>query len=230
MRYSRADLDNILEQINAEGFGLTFGVHIRIDEMSLQCVTHIDVGNVDVNRNIVGASVGAQPFGGQGLSGTGPKAGGPLYLRSLVHRDGHTLPAWAANNADANGSVALALPGPIGESNVHQLLPRGPVLCLAQTRQGLPAMCEALSLTGNKPQVLKDTAQGLSDAIVQIQASNELTFAVVTGDIASIDTEVILFEGDTDHLLAVHRAVAQRNGAIVPVFGLRTKQIEAGHT
>jgi len=242
LRYRRQDLNQVLDDINSKEFGLTFGVHTRINEVSLHCVTKIEVGNVYVNRNIIGASVGVQPFGGQGLSGTGPKAGGPLYLKSLVHTDGYTLPPWA--QAKANGGTTdktdetsalnwpaeLELPGPTGESNVYQLLPRGPVLCLAQSPVGLMAMCEALARTGNTPQVLKETAAALDQVIQKTQAAMSLRIDVVHGDLSNIETQAVLFEGDADQLLAVQQTVAQREGSILSVFGLRTAQIEAGQT
>lgn len=84
VRYQRADLGKLLQQINDSGYGLTLGVHTRIDETIAQVVGTAKVGNLYVNRNIVGAVVGVQPFGGEGLSGTGPKAGGPLYLYRLL--------------------------------------------------------------------------------------------------------------------------------------------------
>ena len=84
VRYKRAELSALLQQINASGYGLTLGVHTRIDETISQVVGSANVGNLYVNRNIVGAVVGVQPFGGEGLSGTGPKAGGPLYLYRLL--------------------------------------------------------------------------------------------------------------------------------------------------
>ncbi|QAR46770.1 trifunctional transcriptional regulator/proline dehydrogenase/L-glutamate gamma-semialdehyde dehydrogenase [Kosakonia cowanii] len=84
VRYSRNQLDQLLEQINASGYGLTLGVHTRIDETIAQVTGNAHVGNLYVNRNMVGAVVGVQPFGGEGLSGTGPKAGGPLYLYRLL--------------------------------------------------------------------------------------------------------------------------------------------------
>ncbi|OON40555.1 trifunctional transcriptional regulator/proline dehydrogenase/L-glutamate gamma-semialdehyde dehydrogenase [Izhakiella australiensis] len=84
VRFSRHQLPALLEQINAAGYGLTCGVHTRIDETIAQVVSRAQVGNLYVNRNIVGAVVGVQPFGGEGLSGTGPKAGGPLYLYRLL--------------------------------------------------------------------------------------------------------------------------------------------------
>ncbi|TNI63243.1 trifunctional transcriptional regulator/proline dehydrogenase/L-glutamate gamma-semialdehyde dehydrogenase [Aeromonas media] len=84
VRYPRAKLGELLAQINASGYGLTLGVHTRIDETIAQVVNTAKVGNLYVNRNIVGAVVGVQPFGGEGLSGTGPKAGGPLYMYRLL--------------------------------------------------------------------------------------------------------------------------------------------------
>ncbi|MDX1298312.1 MAG: trifunctional transcriptional regulator/proline dehydrogenase/L-glutamate gamma-semialdehyde dehydrogenase [Pseudomonas sp.] len=84
VRYARADLGKLLQQINDSGYGLTLGVHTRIDETIAQVVNSAKVGNLYVNRNMVGAVVGVQPFGGEGLSGTGPKAGGPLYMYRLL--------------------------------------------------------------------------------------------------------------------------------------------------
>ncbi|MDD0841871.1 trifunctional transcriptional regulator/proline dehydrogenase/L-glutamate gamma-semialdehyde dehydrogenase [Pseudomonas sp. Gutcm_11s] len=84
VRYQREDLGSLLQQINDSGYGLTLGVHTRIDETITQVVDTAKVGNLYVNRNIVGAVVGVQPFGGEGLSGTGPKAGGPLYMYRLL--------------------------------------------------------------------------------------------------------------------------------------------------
>ncbi|WP_436893731.1 trifunctional transcriptional regulator/proline dehydrogenase/L-glutamate gamma-semialdehyde dehydrogenase [Siccibacter turicensis] len=84
VRYTRSQLDDLVRQINASGYGLTLGVHTRIDETIAQVTGSAHVGNLYVNRNMVGAVVGVQPFGGEGLSGTGPKAGGPLYLYRLL--------------------------------------------------------------------------------------------------------------------------------------------------
>ena len=84
VRFARAALPQLLNDINATGYGLTLGVHTRIDETITQVLGRAHAGNAYVNRNMVGAVVGVQPFGGEGLSGTGPKAGGPLYLRRLL--------------------------------------------------------------------------------------------------------------------------------------------------
>jgi RHH-type proline utilization regulon transcriptional repressor/proline dehydrogenase/delta 1-pyrroline-5-carboxylate dehydrogenase len=75
------EIDRVIAAINATGFGLTFGLHTRIEARVQRIVDGIHAGNIYVNRNQIGAVVGAQPFGGEGLSGTGPKAGGPHYLR-----------------------------------------------------------------------------------------------------------------------------------------------------
>ncbi len=78
--FKARDIDRVVDAINAREYGLTFGLHTRIDDRVQQIVERIHVGNTYVNRNQIGAIVGSQPFGGEGLSGTGPKAGGPLYL------------------------------------------------------------------------------------------------------------------------------------------------------
>ncbi len=80
IRFAADDIGQIVKQINSSGFGLTFGIHTRIDARAGRLADHINAGNVYVNRNMIGAVVGSQPFGGRGLSGTGPKAGGPNYL------------------------------------------------------------------------------------------------------------------------------------------------------
>jgi len=84
LRFRRDGLDALLEGINELEYGLTLGVHSRVDETIERIVDQARVGNVYVNRNIIGAVVGVQPFGGEGLSGTGPKAGGPLYLHRML--------------------------------------------------------------------------------------------------------------------------------------------------
>ena len=103
-----------IEQINATGYGLTLGVHSRIDETIASVVADAHVGNVYVNRNIVGAVVGVQPFGGEGLSGTGPKAGGPLYMTRLLSArpDDAMARALDAASGSADGTTALRSPPP----------------------------------------------------------------------------------------------------------------------
>ena len=84
LRYRARDLDAVVEKVNALGFGLTLGIHTRIDGLAQRIARELRVGNVYINRNMIGAVVGVQPFGGMGLSGTGPKAGGPHYLHRMA--------------------------------------------------------------------------------------------------------------------------------------------------
>jgi RHH-type proline utilization regulon transcriptional repressor/proline dehydrogenase/delta 1-pyrroline-5-carboxylate dehydrogenase len=106
VRYGAADLDKVLRDIEASGYGLTLGIHSRIDEMVETVTARLQVGNVYVNRNMIGAVVGVQPFGGFGLSGTGPKAGGPHYLARFA-----TEQTISINTAAAGGNATLMAGG-----------------------------------------------------------------------------------------------------------------------
>ena len=142
-----ADLDEVVDEINASGFGLTFGLHTRIDTRVEQVTRRIHAGNIYINRNQIGAVVGSQPFGGEGLSGTGPKAGGPNYLPRFT--TGATAPISAPGE----------LPGPTGESNRLSLHPRGRVLCLGPGAQNIESQkelaekygCTAIAADGLAP-------------------------------------------------------------------------------
>lgn len=102
IRYAAKDLDNVLDAINSTGFGLTCGVHSRLNAVHEQVWRRVRAGNLYVNRTMIGAVVGVQPFGGEGLSGTGPKAGGPHYLhRFAVER---TI---SINTTAAGGNASL---------------------------------------------------------------------------------------------------------------------------
>jgi RHH-type transcriptional regulator, proline utilization regulon repressor / proline dehydrogenase / delta 1-pyrroline-5-carboxylate dehydrogenase len=106
VRYHADALDAVVDAINATGYGLTLGIHSRIDETVQRIASRVHVGNIYVNRNIIGATVGVQPFGGEGLSGTGPKTGGPHYLlRFAVER---TL---TINTTAAGGNATLLAQG-----------------------------------------------------------------------------------------------------------------------
>ncbi|MDJ1157379.1 bifunctional proline dehydrogenase/L-glutamate gamma-semialdehyde dehydrogenase PutA [Chelatococcus sp. SYSU_G07232] len=106
VRYKAAELDKLIDAIDATGYGLTLGVHSRIDDTVEHIVRRLAVGNVYVNRNIIGAVVGTQPFGGHGLSGTGPKAGGPHYLLRFAIEQTVTI-----NTAAAGGNASLIAMG-----------------------------------------------------------------------------------------------------------------------
>jgi RHH-type proline utilization regulon transcriptional repressor/proline dehydrogenase/delta 1-pyrroline-5-carboxylate dehydrogenase len=106
LRYRARDLDRVLDGIDAKGFGLTLGIHSRIDTTIEHVIARLDVGNCYVNRNMIGAVVGTQPFGGSGLSGTGPKAGGPNYLKRFAVEQ-----VVCVNTAAAGGNASLIAMG-----------------------------------------------------------------------------------------------------------------------
>ena len=176
IRFKRNDLDRLIDDINATGYGLTFGLHTRLDETIAHVLSRVKTGNRYVNRNIIGAVVGVQPFGGRGLSGTGPKAGGPLYLGRLVqtppvppqlssvHRDAALgdFARWLEDRQQAQAAelartiggasalgLELQLPGPVGEQNLYALHPRGRILLVPQTEAGLYQQLAAALATGN---------------------------------------------------------------------------------
>ena len=244
LRYRRDRLDELLAQINRTGYGLTLGVHTRIDETLSRITQQARVGNVYANRNMVGAVVGVQPFGGDGLSGTGPKAGGPLYLRRLLS----SAPALRLGSAEAvatpvlsalekwalerqNGSLvqqclgfarqaarepSRALPGPTGERNLYSLVPRERVLCLAEDPQDLLAQLAAVLATDGR--ALWTAAH---------RPLWQQLPGVVQGRIETVDDwttapfDVVLHHGSAESLLTLCAAVAQRPGAIASVLGLR---------
>ncbi|MGB4361867.1 MAG: L-glutamate gamma-semialdehyde dehydrogenase, partial [Rhodoferax sp.] len=146
LRYRRDDLDQVLDAINATGYGLTFGVHSRIDETITQVTKKVQAGNVYVNRNVIGAVVGVQPFGGMGLSGTGPKAGGPLYLYRLLQAD------------EAQNNPALSA---LADSSACRVM----VPALGERQQAEPASLQALAL-------LLDSLQGLAMVAPQGELSH----------------------------------------------------------
>jgi RHH-type proline utilization regulon transcriptional repressor/proline dehydrogenase/delta 1-pyrroline-5-carboxylate dehydrogenase len=106
VRYRADSLERALRSIEQSGFGLTLGIHSRIDDNVEDIADRLQTGNIYVNRNMIGAVVGVQPFGGFGLSGTGPKAGGPHYLVRFATEQTVTV-----NTAAAGGNAALLAGG-----------------------------------------------------------------------------------------------------------------------
>lgn len=239
VRYHRDELDTLIDAINATGYGLTFGVHSRIDETITRLTERIRAGNIYVNRNMVGAVVGVQPFGGQGLSGTGPKAGGPFYLLALLARRPGGLPVWCTGrsnmsqeSADGRGAgmqpaPALSLPGPTGENNIYYLKPRGMVLCVAASRPGAAAQYAACAATSNLIAFTdgEPARLFLADCTAEQKKSIKIVPATYT---EQGDYQAVLFEGDRDVLRKIHQIVARRDGPIVSVHSLSSSDIAAG--
>jgi RHH-type proline utilization regulon transcriptional repressor/proline dehydrogenase/delta 1-pyrroline-5-carboxylate dehydrogenase len=199
IRFGHHQLEDLMAQINATGYGLTFGIQSRIDETIHKAIDTIQAGNIYVNRSIIGAVVGVQPFGGHGLSGTGPKAGGPLYVRRLLSR----MPS-----LDFSQNPDTVLPGPVGESNRHSLLPRGMILCLAETREELMVQIEAALMTGNRALVASSPFLLSADCQDKVRFITDWTREVF---------DAILFSGSAEALKGLQIRVAERPGPIVGI-------------
>ncbi|MEQ4618305.1 MAG: aldehyde dehydrogenase family protein, partial [Corticimicrobacter sp.] len=217
----------LIDDINATGYGLTFGVHTRIDEMIEFATQRIRAGNIYVNRNVIGAVVGVQPFGGEGLSGTGPKAGGPLYLYRLLSVRPSSALQSIVPDAQALPCVQ-ALPGPTGERNAWILRPRGTVLCVAATAEGAQVQWDAAKSCGNRAMwVGNDAVQRWWAALPEAERAQ--IGMVGGGDIDTLDgIHAVLFEGDSDALLCLNQRIAARSGPILSVQGLTSGEIQSG--
>ncbi|WP_128254816.1 bifunctional proline dehydrogenase/L-glutamate gamma-semialdehyde dehydrogenase PutA [Falsirhodobacter deserti] len=210
--FKGAEIDKVIADINARGYGLTFGLHTRIDSRVQEVSDAIHVGNIYVNRNQIGAIVGSQPFGGEGLSGTGPKAGGPNYVPRFFAAPGPQVNAEehlpAADEALIGRRLAAVtprkieerlMPGPTGELNRLTEISRPPVLCLgpgaAATRDQVAAV-EALG--------------GQAVGVEGLLAPEALTR--LSGFSAAI------WWGDAVRARAYATALAQREGEIVQLI------------
>lgn len=142
IRFEADNLAQVMNDINSMGFGLTSGLHSRIDETVNQWLEVIHAGNLYVNRNTVGAVVGVQPFGGMGMSGTGPKAGGPLYLQRLVHRN-----AWQVDNLNYAAPTDIS---PLQQvvKNIEKITNQAEVLSLLQNLAQKTPLAGTLPLQG----------------------------------------------------------------------------------
>jgi len=213
------ELDAVIEAINARGYGLTFGLHTRIDGRVQHVAERVQAGNLYVNRNQIGAIVGSQPFGGEGLSGTGPKAGGPRYLtrfRALPAPPAETsgaageasgapldAPALSARLARATGVGAMleaqSLPGPTGESNRLARIARAPLLCLGPGAGAAQAQARAV--------------RALGGVAVEVPEPVEAQALATLGGVSGV-----LWWGDAETARALVRALAAREGPILPLI------------
>ncbi|SLN49141.1 Bifunctional protein PutA [Roseivivax jejudonensis] len=213
-------IDRAIDAINAKGYGLTFGLQTRIDDRVQHVSDRIRVGNVYVNRNQIGAIVGSQPFGGEGLSGTGPKAGGPDYVeRFRAHPADHAAGEWSKDDTAKRIETAARkaakevvidkteLPGPTGESNMLSTLPRDPILCLGPGAEAAAAQAKAIRDLGG----------------VAIEAEGHVTPETLT----TLDGIAgVIWWGDADTARAIRAALARREG---PIAFLVTGQPDRGH-
>lgn len=251
LRYRRDCLDALLAAIDATGYGLTFGLHSRIDETIDHVLGDVRAGNRYVNRNIIGAVVGVQPFGGSGLSGTGPKAGGPLALGRLLRRS----PAAASDGLPADdaalrpytawlrsrhrhdladrleavrypGCAAIALAGPVGERNLYALRPRGRFAAVAATETALLLQLGMILGTGNAAAVIGPNG---SDPVLDDLPGACAARVTRAPDLGRAgDIAGILFAGEAADLRALNRTVAARDGAILPIQSRSPHALAAG--
>lgn len=232
LRYARADLDRVLADINGTGYGLTFGLHTRIEATVTHVLSHVEAGNLYVNRNTIGAVVGVQPFGGRGLSGTGPKAGGPLILRRLLAQAPdlgplvrgklpNTMRVWTdwlreqSESACAATAATLSrtplvggectLPGPVGEKNLYSLMPRGNILCIPATKTGLYNQISLALSGGNKALVLAHDSASVwhSSLPASLQKAIEIVSSATVEPCA-----IVLAERDDEAFTAARTALS----------------------
>ncbi len=212
--FKSRDLDRVIGAINATGYGLTFGLMTRIDDRVQYVTERMHAGNIYVNRNQIGAVVGSQPFGGEGLSGTGPKAGGPHYISRFIAAPvpvaGKVWPGEmklsdlrhvldTANAGVRPSHKGLVLPGPTGESNRLTTLPRDAVLCLGPGPEAAKAQAKAITDLGGVAAL----------ATGHIRAELLQTLTSISGAI---------FWGEAEAARLYTRALAKRDGPILPLI------------
>ncbi len=223
--YKASELDKVVDTINASGYGLTFGMHSRIDDRIQQVTERLNVGNMYINRNQIGAIVGSQPFGGEGLSGTGPKAGGPAYVKRFtrptietadVADDGASVAASAAQDllvkVPALERVDLetkVLPGPTGESNILSTFGRGVILCLGPTAEMAKRQATIAEASGCRAVCIAPGAEG----------GRSLNGRLSPRDLASLEGfHAVALWGPESELREARIALAGREGRLIPLL------------
>ena len=249
--YKYGELEQLLEQINSKGYGLTMGLHTRIDETIQTVIARAEVGNLYINRNIVGAVVGVQPFGGEGLSGTGPKAGGPLYIYRLMqqlsekklaqpyamrsdqapieHKPVQEFKAWASKTFP---TISLKAPSQIATGQSFSL--QGPT---GEENQYMILPRESvLSLAHTEQdqiqQILAILSVGSRPAVLAentfvLKYLQTMPKAVaarfkVIQDIESGEFDAVLHHGDAAELIDLQKRIAARKGPIVGITHLNS--------
>ncbi|KAA0970616.1 trifunctional transcriptional regulator/proline dehydrogenase/L-glutamate gamma-semialdehyde dehydrogenase [Aureimonas fodinaquatilis] len=249
LRYRREALAHVIEAINATGYGLTFGLHTRIDETIDAVTSRVHAGNVYVNRNVIGAVVGVQPFGGRGLSGTGPKAGGPLYLkRLLAARPAATgtgeltlalrqFADWLVQIGQAEDAdkvreqaeqsllgLQLELPGPVGEKNLYEVMPRGLVMLCAKTPGGLALQMGAALATGNGMAI---SARDY-DRFELERLPADLRPEILRDGAIPARVNAVLAEGEGEFISTLQRRLADKDGGIAMMQALSVQALADG--
>ena len=221
--FGAEEIDAVTDAINVSGYGLTFGLHTRIDDRVQQILDRLKVGNIYVNRNQIGAIVGSQPFGGEGLSGTGPKAGGPNYVKRFTvartpnievpEAEPVTLSALQAAvdalslNEEMIANATMDLPGPTGESNRLSTYSRGVIVCAGPDAASAQQQAEEARSMGCKAlAVAPDVREGLDGTVL---ADTLCRLKGIHG---------VACWGPKDVQRAFRRALASRDGPLIPLI------------
>lgn len=222
-------LPAVIISINNKGFGLTFGLHTRIDDRVQTIIDSIKCGNIYINRNQIGAVVASQPFGGEGLSGTGPKAGGPHYLKRFTKSPHIEVqrPHKAQQISHATAQAALDIyqsssnqlgpklmeitdmPGPTGESNRLSVFSKSVILCLGPTADAAKAQMYKAACLGC-------ATLGIAPGLSQEGTLNGVLEPEVLKTLSGFDGVVCW--GDTEFQRTVRQALAHRDGPIPPLI------------
>ena len=208
------DIDRVIAAINHSDYGLTFGLQTRMDSRVQSAREQLRVGNMYVNRNQIGAVVGSQPFGGENLSGTGPKAGGPNYLPRFTQqaaqeeyladaqREAANLNAISAElskHRPAEPISSQQLPGPTGELNEINYYQRPPLLCMGPGAEAARQQVLAVEQLGGH--AIAVTAELLPEQLVQLP-----------------DFGGLVWWGDSTRARTYAQALSQLSGAIIPLI------------
>lgn len=223
--FKSSEIDQIVSDINASGYGLTFGLHTRISDRVEQISSKLKAGNIYINRNQIGAIVGSQPFGGEGLSGTGPKAGGPRYMERFTKQPLSDVAETEQGHPVTMANMQLAvdalpqfseqalnieiLPGPTGESNRLSVHARGVVLCLGPTQTNAMEQARIARQQGCTALVICSgaTCEGEIDGFVPREALTGLR-----------GIHAVALWSDPKDQRTARIALAAREGALIPLI------------
>jgi RHH-type proline utilization regulon transcriptional repressor/proline dehydrogenase/delta 1-pyrroline-5-carboxylate dehydrogenase len=219
--FKAEEINDVIDNINDTGYGLTFGLQTRIDDRVQNVCERIKAGNIYINRNQIGAIVGSQPFGGHGLSGTGPKAGGPHYLERFYT---HEIEKIEGENTAAPTSIAdlqeminsavksdkresLNLPGPTGESNHLSWFSRPPTLCFGPGKDAVTKQAYIVNSLGG--------------------TAVECYTPILTEEITELEGfSGVIWWGDNEIAREIDQALANKKGGLIPLI---TGKPDTGH-
>jgi RHH-type proline utilization regulon transcriptional repressor/proline dehydrogenase/delta 1-pyrroline-5-carboxylate dehydrogenase len=199
-KFRPEQIPSIIDDINGAGYGLTFGLHSRLDNRVELISRRVKVGNIYINRNQTGAVVESQPFGGEGLSGTGPKAGGPRYVKRFTTSENSSVKQHPRKNMVA---CIREMNGPTGESNKTYNYPRGKILCLGPEPSDVKKQIRIAQLNGCEATLRKSYLK------------NDESFSYLE---TLTDIQAVAFWGNSWNSKKIRIALSKRHGPIIPLM------------